>query len=366
MAANVLVGLAVVQTYLAIVAIDIKAKQPVLKRLAKIGIMLAVGTTWGMSLTPFDEGVEATTLGVVLGIFLITRIMRHLPWKSSELLPYSLTTKHFHLYTDLAPDAARYYATFFEEFTTYFTTYYFNFSQDRLLTVYLFSTPLRYEFYNRKYQRFHTPYGYYCGPEKNLMVINLASGLGTATHELVHHFVAKGFTQTPCPEWVNEGFAMFFEKFIAHFDPCGSLVMSVGYFSDWRFPQTKRMINKVTFKNLIRYKHPSPVRDFMLFLHRKGLLQKFIEQLRGRRKDPNGALTLEAVCGQKIPALIEEWKAWVRAQPIDGNVRLVKQSFVKKHDDWLVWLQANQGRLVWNSTLQIYLVEKHASTGNAR
>ncbi len=356
MEVNLLLGFVGVQIYFLILAIDIKIKRPSVKRLAKVGVVLAVGTLWGISLKLLNPSA-GLGLGMLLGGFVATRVMPYLPWKSSQLLPYSLTTKHFHVYTDLAPDPARFYATFFEEFTAYFQTHFFNFSQNDLLNVYLFRTSLRYEFYNRKYQGFHTPYGYY-HPKKNLVVVNLSSGLGTATHELVHHFIAQGFTQAACPEWIGEGLAMFFEKFIAHFDPDGRLVISVGYFSNWRFPQTKRMIDKVTFQDLVRYKHPSPVRDFILFLHRKGLLKKFIEQLQARHNDPDGIRTLEAVSGQKIPALVEAWKAWVRAQPIDGNVRLIGQSFVKEHSDWLAWLRARSGRLVWDSTLEIYRVEK--------
>jgi len=351
-----IVGMLAVQTYIVILAIDIKIRTRPRKVIAKTLVTLIAGTIWGVVLRSLNSGMM--TVGVLIGAVIAASISRLLPWTRPDLLPREIETKHFHIYTDLEPDSARFYADFFEGFTVYFKKYYFDFHQNQRLTVYLFSTTLRYELHNRKSRGPSTPYGYYCGPEENLIVVNLASGLGTATHELVHHFVAKGFTRETCPQWVNEGFAMFFEKFIAYFDTQGKLMISLGYYSNWRFPQTKRLIKKIRFADLTNYRYDSPIRDFMLFLHRKGLLEKFINRMIERRGDPTGKVTLQTVCRKDIPTMVDEWKAWVRSQPIDGNVRLVKQAFVKTAKEWESWQRANRGKIHWDERLHIYVVGK--------
>ncbi len=350
-------GILVIQTYFAIVVIDIKARTKLGKAIAKILVIAITGIAWGLIIQTFDRA-SPVTLGGFIGVGIAALFSRRLPWTGPDLLPYEIDTQHLHIRTDLEPDPARFYANFLERFTLYFKKYYFGFRQEQPLTVYLFGTTLRYELYNRKRRGPLTPYGYYCGPKENLAVVNLASGLGTATHELVHHFVAKGFTREACPQWVNEGLAMFFEKFIGYFDTQGTLMLSLGYFSDWRFPQTKRLIKKIKFDDLVSYRYDSPVRDFMLFLHRKGLLNEFINRMIVRRGDPTGALTLQQIYGQDIPTIVAEWKDWVRAQPVDGNVRFVKYAFVKTYRDWESWRCAHQGKMYWDERLKIYVVGK--------
>ena len=119
----------------------------------------------------------------------------------------------------------------------------------------------------------YTKYGFYSGLKNNIIVVNRASGLGTATHELVHYFIDVGFPEHP-PVWIDEGIATFFEKFIGHFDDSGKLNISFGYFSNWRFPITKKKINKLSLKQIINSKDMSQcaARSFMLFLHKKSFL----------------------------------------------------------------------------------------------
>lgn len=92
----------------------------------------------------------------------------------------------------------------------------------------------------------------------------------------------------------------------------------------------------------------------MLFLHRKGWLKDFINRMIVRQGDPTGEITLQEICSKDTPTLIAEWKAWVRSQPIDKNVRLVKRAFVKTHPDWKAWRKANQKKVYWNEQLGIY------------
>jgi hypothetical protein len=65
--------------------------------------------------------------------------------------------------------------------------------------------------------------------------------------EALENDLAPGGRREP-PRWVNEGFAAFFEKFIGHLDPQGNLTFSFGYFSNWRFPITKAMVEDLSLR----------------------------------------------------------------------------------------------------------------------
>jgi hypothetical protein len=266
------------------------------------------------------------------------------------------TTEHLHIYSDLSEGDLDFYAKFFERFIIYFRENYLPFSQERPLTMYLFGDMQSYLSYSERQKAPRTPYGYWLA-EFNVIVVNLKTGVGTATHELVHHLVYKGFVK-PCPHWANEGIATFFEKFIGHVDDRGQLHISFGYFSNWRFPITKHEVDNISLGKLVRTPNDQcTARSLMLFLHKKRLFTQFIHELSLREDDPTGLITLIRIYGKDLPDLEKEWKDWIRLQPVDDNVLLVQRSFVKTQHDWDLWWEANKNRLYWDEEEHLYLVK---------
>ena len=276
---------------------------------------------------------------------------------TGQVLTNERQTEHFHIYSDLDGESLDYYEQFFEGFFEYFNSEYFEIGQKRPLKVYLFKDSKSYTPYARSVGT-NSGYGFYMGPRENIIVVNRDSGLGTATHELVHHFIATSFSRRPA-EWVNEGIATFFEKFIGQLDSEGKLTISFGYFSNWRFPITKGNANILNLRALVTAGEPDQcaARSLMLFLHKKGLFKSFVRQISRRRDDRSGSATLAEVYGKSIAEIEREWKEWIRSQPIDENVKLVEAAFVKTESQWQAWWGANKYRLYWSEEEQIYRVK---------
>ncbi len=278
--------------------------------------------------------------------------------KHPKILATQRKTKHFHIYTDLDSDSLDYYEHFLEGFYDYFSSRYCKIGQKRRLKVYLFRDTGSYQPYAQSVSKLNTPYGFYMGPWANIIVVNRDSGLGTATHELVHHFIATSFARQ-APDWVNEGIATFFEKFIGHLDQQGNLTISFGYFSNWRFPITKQNINSISLSRLIASTNldQCAARALMLFLHKKGRFGNFVSQMSTQTQDSTGSVTLRKVYGKSISRIEQDWKDWIKSQPLDGNVALVQRAFVLKDKDWQSWWDANKNTLYWNQDEQIYKVK---------
>ncbi len=275
-----------------------------------------------------------------------------------QVLTNQRQTEHFHIYSNFDWASLNYYEHFFEGFFEYFNREYFEIGQKRPLKVYLFKDTDSYKPYARSVGS-NTPYGFYMGPQENIIVVNHDSGLGTATHELVHHFIATSFARRPA-KWVEEGITTFFEKFIGHIDNEGKLTISFGYFSNWRFPLTKIIVDRLDLREMIRAKRPEQcvARSFMLFLHKKGLFKDFVRQISAVRGDKDGTATLQKVCGQSITEIERDWKKWIKSQPIDEDVLLVSSAFVLSESQWQVWWRENKGKLYWSEQEQIYRVRK--------
>ena len=267
-------------------------------------------------------------------------------------------TDNFHIFTNFDSESINYYENLFEGFFDYFSTEYFNIHLDRRLKVYLFRDESSYKKYVEGAYKNYTPYGFYLGPWANTIIINAESGLGTAMHELVHHFIATNFTNHPAP-WIDEGIATFFEKFIGHIDNEGDLHISFGYFSNWRFPITKRNLRGLSLDNLINLNDPDQcaARSFMLFLHKKGFFQEFVRQMSTQNDDSTGVTILQDIYGQPIEQIEFDWKNWINSQPIDGNVKLVPWAFVKTEEQWQQWKSENINKLYWNQKELIYCVK---------
>ncbi|MBN1392655.1 MAG: hypothetical protein JW947_07615 [Sedimentisphaerales bacterium] len=275
-----------------------------------------------------------------------------------EVLTSQRQTEHFHIYSNLDEATLDYYEQFFEGFFEYFSREYFEITQKRPLKVFLFSDTESYTPY-AKSCGCDSQYGFYMGPRENIIVVNHESGLGTTTHELVHHFIAISFASKHT-KWVDEGIATFFEKFIGHLDNEGKLTISFGYFNNWRFPATKVAVKFFNLSEIIKAKEPDEcaARSLMLFLHKKGLFKNFVREISTIKNDWDGSATLQKVYGKSTAEIESEWKEWIKAQPIDEDVMLVESAFVLSESQWQEWWRANQNRLYWSEEEQIYRVIK--------
>ena len=277
--------------------------------------------------------------------------------------PKSLTqkskTEHFCIYADVNEAIVDYYERFFEGFYDYFDKEYVEIGYGRPLKVYLFNDANNYAQYVASIRGPRTPYGFYMGLWTNIIVFNIESGLGTATHTLTLHYIRTSFKRRPA-KWAQEGITVFFEKFIGHFDEKGKLIISFGYFSNWRFPTTKKLVKFLSLHDLVSAKEPdqSSSGALMLFLHKKGLFKEFVKQLSKVTDDPNGVRTLEKVYGKSLSEIEKDLKDWINAQPINEDVNFVQQSFVLPADQWQTWWDENSSRLYWDEAEQIYRVRK--------
>ncbi len=266
-------------------------------------------------------------------------------------------TEHFEICSNLGERQLDHQALFFEQFFQHFEERWFPVPQSRRLRLFLFAATDSYEAYVRDNFTGYTNYGFYSG-DHNLVVINLETGLGTATHVLVRHFIAVAFARSP-PPWIEDGFAAFFEKFLGHIDETGKLHISFGYFSNWRFPQTKAVGPRLSIEALARASDvdQGAARCLMLYLHKQGVLRRFIDAARTHDGSDYTALLCRAA-GRSLDELEQDWKGWIEWQPVDANVLLVESSFVKSHEEWARWWQANAHRLYWSEEERIYKVRE--------
>jgi hypothetical protein len=314
--------------------------------------------SWVKSLNWTQRAILALVEWAIIGCLILSIFF----WRTSRPLSVpaslgnSIASPYLQIHTDLTNQQAHFYSNFFNEFYRYFEREYFPVRQEQRLKVFLFGNASAYRDYAEAHFKNYTPYGSYLGLKKNTIVVNLASGLGTATHELVHHFMAVGKINH-YPDWVNEGFPAFFEKFIGYLDSNGKLHISLGYFSNWRFPRTKNVIDKYTLDALFKTRDQSVARSFSLFLHRQGCLAEYIHALYSKEGQADPAEILEAIYGADLDTIEREWIGWVKSQPIDANVKLVERSFILPYPDWVRWWDQNQEYLHWDEGKMLYVVK---------
>lgn len=328
-------------------------------------------------LEPYRTWVKSLSLGPRIGLMLmewtlalaigIGVLLAWYWWDASRpvtvprILSRRVNTRYCVIHTDLPPARATHYARFFDGFFDYFSERYFPLKQKRPLTVLLFNDASRYEAFGRENGGPDTPFGYYMGLRKNVIVVNLQRGLGTVTHELVHHFLAVGQVNHHA-DWINEGIPTFFEKFVGCIDDAGDLQITFGYFSNWRFPIAKSLINEFTLAKLFQTDDQSIARSFMLFLHRRGHMKTFVRALYEEGRHADAQAILQDTCGIPLGSIERAWKQWVVKQPIDEDVRFVERAFVMNVAELSVWWEANKSRLAWNRKQERYIVRPNTSS----
>jgi len=281
------------------------------------------------------------------------------------ILSTQLITRHFNIHTNLDFERLDYFEKLFEGFYEYYDREFLEIKQPERLEVFLFDGPRYYGPFARHLTGpDYTPYGFYV-PSMNIIVVNADTGLGTLTHELAHHFTDCAFDYRPV-QWINEGISTYFEKFIGYLDEEGKMHITFGYFSNLRLPQAKEIIHEFTFSELIgRGGFPqSLIRTFVIFLHKKGKFKDFVRAAAaGSLDDPFGLGAIEKVYNKPLEEIEAEWKKWVLELPMDDDIFLVDEAFVKTPEEWEKWWGENEERLYFSPEEQIYRVkEGHKKT----
>jgi hypothetical protein len=192
------------------------------------------------------------------------------------------------------------------------------------ISIYLFPSAQRYDAYCKKrWERAcSSPYGFYLGGEREI-IMNVAPGIGTLTHELVHPLVQADFPAAP--DWLNEGIASLFERF--SFPAPGEIRGG----KNWRHPRLMAALGSKKERDLAK---PSALfgmdddvfrgdledlnyataRYFCQWLDAQGQLWPFYQRWRDSADDdPTGAKAFEAVTGKPPADVDAEWARWVRA-----------------------------------------------------
>lgn len=194
------------------------------------------------------------------------------------------------------------------------------------VAVYLFSSWLPYdEFCALRWgSRCASPYGFYARGER-LIVIDMALGEGTLTHEMVHPLIESDFPGAPA--WLDEGLASLFEA--PSFDAEGRIHGR----TNWRLRRLLSAIESDDERPLVRidrlfgmsnaeFRGEHEVLGYALsryllqWLDERGMLWRFYRGFRsGFAHDGTGRRAFEAVTGETPKAAQSAWKKWVESLP---------------------------------------------------
>jgi hypothetical protein len=163
-----------------------------------------------------------------------------------------------------------------------------------------------------------SPYGYFSA-ENHALIMNIATGGGTLTHEMTHAFMAANFPE--CPAWFNEGLASLFE---ASGERNGHIVGLV----NWRYKSLEQAIRErkvISFKELTAKRGPefyngkiynenyAQARYLCYYLQEKGLLHKFYRDfVKNVQFDPTGYETLRRTLDNPDMAKFQaDWEKFI-------------------------------------------------------
>ena len=286
---------------------------------------------------------------VVAVIYFYPAIMRF-NWSDYK---YRQKEDGFDFYTDLSQEQFKVARTLCLEFKRKFEKCYFPIKNKKRLKIYLFSGDKGYEKFCKKAKCEGTEFGFYAPGEK-LLVVNTASGWGTLLHEITHYFLST--TKVKYPDWFEEGFAAFFEKFIGKVDEKKNEVfwLSFGYFNPWRFSEVMvvRGSSKLLLSDLFNQKKciQSIARNFILFTHHKGLLPGLLQELR-KGTDSRGAV--ETIFKKDLPTIEQEWNNWIDESVKTRDCKLLVASQLFTSLELQNWCQQNN--LIWSEEKGIFV-----------
>lgn len=182
--------------------------------------------------------------------------------------------------------------------------------------------------YNAIVQTFHasTPFGFFTTvPGQPTLFVRDGSGLGTLTHEMMHHFLYCTFPST-LPTWVDEGVATLMEKFIA-IELNGKLAFSWGYRSNWRDPEVRDVIMGTVDLTaaLEAGRDQSLFQALFLMLYHQNLLEPLLTQFQ-TKSDETGIPTLMATLNLSMLEIQQQLQTWMQTEALD--LPMLERSFV--------------------------------------
>jgi hypothetical protein len=168
-----------------------------------------------------------------------------------------------------------------------------------------------------------TPFGFYHGAERTV-VMNVAPGIGTLTHELVHPIIESDFPGAP--DWINEGIASLYEAF--DFPRPGEIRGN----KNFRLPALRRALalgstararpslpslfamSNGEFRGDDESLHYATARYFCQWMDSRNKLWPFYHAWRDDfAHDPTGERAFVATTGSTPAALDAAWVSWVQA-----------------------------------------------------
>ena len=194
---------------------------------------------------------------------------------------------------------------------------------ERAISVYLFAEARSYDAYckARWGEACSTPYGFYLRDDRRI-VMNVAPGIGTLTHELVHPLVETDFPNAP--DWINEGIASLYEQF--QLPRAGEIRGG----KNWRHPRLLRALaskkerehasltalfamSDAVFRGEREDLNYAAARYLCQWLDSKDLLWPFYRRWRdGYAQDPTGEKAFTAIVGKTPAEANAEWTRWAR------------------------------------------------------
>jgi hypothetical protein len=165
-----------------------------------------------------------------------------------------------------------------------------------------------------------TPFGFY---DDHTIVMNVAPGIGTLTHELVHPIVEADFPKAPT--WINEGIASLYEAFSL---PKPGEIRGQ---KNWRHPRLLKALKSKTerayaslpalfaltdteFRGTREDLNYATARYFCQWMDAQNKLWPFYHAWRDHfADDPTGEKAFASTMGKTIADLDGTWATWVKA-----------------------------------------------------
>ena len=198
---------------------------------------------------------------------------------------------------------------------------FFKKDPSQVVTIWLFKNAASYSKNNQTLWALvpNTPYGYYL-PSAKRMVMNVATGGGTLTHELVHPYIKENFPESPL--WFHEGLASLYEQ--SRYS--GGKIYGM---NNWRLRGLQDSIRKKSLPSLStmmssgddfygvnRELYYAQARYLTFYLQSRGLLESYYKAYSGGvSSDPSGIKALLKVTQEAQMSTIEsKWHKFVLNQ----------------------------------------------------
>ena len=193
---------------------------------------------------------------------------------------------------------------------------YFRKKPTHVITILLFRDAKTYKHWAKKlYKNADPPYFGYYRPGDRTMVMNIATGTGTLVHELTHALIVYDFPAVPL--WFNEGLASLHEG-------CRVLGDNIIGVVNWRLPALQKavrakklrplreLITRDDFYGRQRGLNYAQARYFVMYMQKRGLLQKFYKHFRAHHDGEAAAVkAVEHVFGAKLEKVESDYLKWV-------------------------------------------------------